>query len=222
MNITCLHPSRNRAVMACAAFTDWMTNASGKHHIEWIVSIDEDDQQVDEYNLRFKPFGIKIIQNRNRSLVDAVNNAAKVAHQDTELFIVVSDDFGCPKDWDELICQALPDFQMAAVQIDDGISYGKPSPDNRLLTLPIITYDLYEVLGYVYHPAYFSMFVDNDLYEVCDRMQVLVDAGHLKFPHSHWVNGLRDKDSTYQRQNSAIAYQMGKATFENRKSAGFP
>lgn len=218
MKISCLHPSRNRAIRAHAAYSDWLFKTSGKHEIEWIVSIDNDDQQADEYRLRFNPYAASIIQHNNRSLVDAVNRAAQASTG--ELLVVVSDDFTCPEGWDDSLAK-ISKTEPCAIWVNDGYSYPKPSPDNRLLTLPILNRAAYLQLGYVYYPGYFSMFADNDLYEVCDANGWIVDAGHLTFTHNHPSIGLNPEDSTYLRQNSRQAWQIGKRLFEQRKAKEF-
>ena len=65
------------------------------------------------------------------------------------------------------------------------------------------------------------MYADNDLYEVCDANGWIVDAGHLTFTHNHPSIGLNPEDSTYLRQNSRQAWQIGKRLFEQRKSRAF-
>ena len=62
--------------------------------IEYIVSIDDDDDQIECYKQWCIPNGIILISNKNRSLVDACNNAAKIATGDC--FLVLSDDFLTP------------------------------------------------------------------------------------------------------------------------------
>jgi glycosyltransferase involved in cell wall biosynthesis len=221
--ISILHPSRNRAIRGHACYANWLVRSSGKVEIEWIVSIDDDDSQAEEYRLRFNPFAAKVIQNKNRSMVDAVNAAAKVSTGD--LLVVVSDDFDCPADWDQglmAIFNNERDNPYYAVHVNDGYSYPMGDPSNRLLTLPIVTRHLYSKIGYVYHPAYFSMYADNDLYEVCAKHFRIVDAGHLLFEHLHPSLNKSPEDATFRRQNSAQAYQMGKAIFAQRQSNEFP
>lgn len=222
MKISILHPSRNRAVRAHACFQEWLFKASGNHDIEWIVSLDSDDSQAEEYRRRFA-MAAQVIQHPNRSMVDAVNRAAEASTGD--LLIVVSDDFLCPQYWDDRLARfytdniELPfgDTEQYAIQVNDDYSY----PD-RLLTIPILSRPLYNLLGYVYHPGYFSMFADNDLYEVCDRLGCLYRADGLVFEHHHPTRGKNPADATYQRQNSASAWRMGEELFKSRKEAGFP
>jgi hypothetical protein len=206
-----LHPSRGRLGLAEAAIAEWSGKASGAHRIEHILSIDADDD-VAGYQALASRTGVRLIVNPNRSLVDAANHAARIATG--EVFIVVSDDFGCPDAWDATLAAILGDRRDVAILVDDGV-------DGRILTLPIIGRALYERLGYVYHPAYFSMFVDDDLTETAAALGKLVDARHLRFPHRHYSIGQRESDATYARQNSARAWRVGRRTFERRQVTNF-
>lgn len=213
--ITCIHPSRDRAIRCHGVAQNWLFNSSGQVRIQYIVSIDTDDKQADEYRRRLTPQGITVVQNPNRSMVDAVN--APIPMIEGEIVVVVSDDFECPKDWDLALLALRPESSLYAIHVDDCYSY----PD-RLLTIPILSTAAVAALGYIYKPVYFSMFADNDLYEVCDKHFEIVDGGALKFPHLHPTKGLNPEDATYRRQNSAMAWQTGERTFKQRKLEGFP
>ena len=220
MKISLLHPSRNRAVKAHATFQNWLFNASGENLYEYIISIDNDDSQLSEYRRRFS--GCTIIENNNRSLVDAVNNAAKLATGD--IIIVMSDDFDCVKDWDILLCEYIEANNLTgeyAIQVDDGYSFGKDGDDANLLTIPIISIELWLRLKYIYHPSYFSMFADNDIFEVCKTLNCLYIAPHIKFQHNHYTIGKSNKDDTYDRQNSMVAWTQGNANLKQRKARNY-
>jgi hypothetical protein len=206
-----LHPSRGRLGLAEEAIAEWSAKASGAHRVEHILSIDADDD-VAGYRALAARTGVQLIVNPNRSLVDAANHAARIATG--EVFIVVSDDFGCPDGWDATLAEVLGDRRDVAILVDDGV-------DGRILTLPIIGRALYERLGYVYHPAYFSMFVDDDLTQTAAALGKLVDARHMRFPHRHYSTGQRDIDPTYARQNSGRAWLSGWRTFERRRASNF-
>jgi len=90
----------------------------------------------------------------------------------------------------------------------------------RVLTIPMMNRLLYQELGYFWNPLYDSMFVDQDLYEVCEKNRWLIHAPHLKFPHNHVSVGKAPDDETYRR--SAANWNTGKATFQRRQQAGFP
>jgi glycosyltransferase involved in cell wall biosynthesis len=212
MRFSLLHPSRNRLQMAEAAIAEWTSKASGQHAIEYIVSIDRDDDDVEGYRALARRRGVKLLINNNRSLVDAVNRAAE--RSSGEVLIVVSDDFGCPQAWDEALAAIIGERRDVAVLVHDGV-------DGRIMTLPIIGRELYVDLGYVYHPAYFSMYVDDDLTAVALRLGKLIDARQLVFQHRHYTRIGTPIDATYARQNSGAAYLSGRRTFEKRRLADF-
>ena len=206
-----LHPSRGRLERAAQAIEEWTARRSGAHAVEHILSVDTDDD-VAGYRRLADATGVQLVVNANRSIVDAVNAAARASTGD--VLIVVSDDFGCPDGWDRALAQVLGDRRDMAVLVHDGI-------DGRIMTLPILGRALYETLGYVYHPAYVSMFCDDDLTQTAAAMGKLVDARQLVFPHRHYTVGSSALDATYARQNSNAAWWHGWRVWEKRRANGF-
>jgi hypothetical protein len=206
-----LHPSRGRLALAATAIDEWAARHSGVHAVEHVLSVDADDD-VDGYRRVAADHGAGIIVNANRSIVDAANAAARASTGD--VLIVVSDDFGCPQDWDVALADVMGDRRDVAVLVHDGIA-------GRIMTLPVLGRALYERLGWVYHPAYVSMFCDDDLTDTAAAMGRLIDARHLVFPHRHYTAGLAPLDATYARQNASAAWLHGWRVFEKRRAARF-
>lgn len=229
MKFTLIHPSRGRCQMAYEAFQEWIGKASGENEIEYILSLDADDPHLQCYKDQFKDFDITLLIGENRSLIDAVNAGAK--RSSGECLIVVSDDFGCPEMWDEGIEKESKKVGYAifepptanlsghyfAIHINDTIT----NREAGVMTLPIISRAAYEQLGHIYNPVYFSMFADNELHDVCKANGCLIYSD-LVFPHNHWVNGKKQRDATYNRQNAKEHYDRGKIIYEQRKAARFP
>src|SRR5438094_1108536 len=92
-----LHPSRGRLERAAQAIGEWTARRSGDHSVEHILSVDTDDD-VAGYRRVADATGVRLVVNENRSIVDAVNAAARASSG--EVLIVVSDDFVCPAGWD--------------------------------------------------------------------------------------------------------------------------
>jgi glycosyltransferase involved in cell wall biosynthesis len=206
--ITLLHPSRGRAEKAHATAKRWLDLAD--RPVEHILSLDWDDAA--NYQHLDWP---KVIMNRNTSVVEATNKAAKEAKGDILLYL--SDDFDCFPEWDLAIEKAVKDFPpMWLLKVDDCLQRF----DVAVLTIPIMSRPLYERLGYFWHPEYKSMFCDEHLYWVCHRMGVIRNAEHLKFKHNHVSVGLAQDDETYRR--SAANWDQGKALFAKHKAQGFP
>lgn len=207
--ITLIHPSRGRPIMAKKAYLEWMRHRSSKYEIEYIISLDSNDTSLSYYYLAFQN-ETRIISN-NRSIVDAVNIAAKKATGD--LIVVMSDDFHCPKGWDDILIQTIKGKELAMVKVNDGIQ-------KEVMTLPILTKALYDKIGYIYYTEYFSMFADNDITEIGRKLGVLIELPVL-FRHSHYTVTKQKPDITYRRENSPQAYSMGKAIFERRMKNNF-
>ena len=210
--ISILHPSRWRPEMALKAWNEWITAANNPGQIEYILSLDTSDSTQNEYVRLFESTGVQIIINHNRSIVDAVNRAAKVAKHD--IFVVVSDDFGCPLDWDMDVVGYCNDENPVLLHVNDTIQ-------KDICTLPIMNRKFYDRFGWVYHPHYYSMFADNDLTECAKKIGAYVSDFSLTFEHRHYVNGKNKRDKTYDRENSKQAWDIGKRVFQQRKLRQF-
>lgn len=188
MKISLLHPSRNRAATADATVAEWLGKSSGRHPIEYIISIDRSDGQIAAYRQLAGRHGVRLIIHPNRNSVQACNHAARVSTGD--LLVMVSDDFGCPEDWDDALVRAIGERRDVAVFVNDGFGA-------RTMTLPIIDRAFYHRFGYLLFPGYIHLYCDDDLEEVSRRRGKLIDARHLVFPHRHYMNGAAPYDPTY-------------------------
>jgi hypothetical protein len=214
MLFSLVHPSRQRVDRAAEAIREWHAGFSGKNQIEHLLSVDEDDAWLEDYRALAQRAGVGLVVGRNRSLVDAANRAARAVAGD--FLIVVSDDFGCPPGWDLALAGIAGERRDIAILVNDG------SPtSSRLMTLPIVGRALYERLGFLYHPDYFSMFADDDITGTARARGALVAAPGLLFPHRHYSFGLAEADPTYLRQNALDKWWLGWRLFERRRAGRF-
>lgn len=209
MVISLIHPSRARAAKAKQTYLEWVGSATCP--IEYILSLDSSEPQKFQYIQN----NIDFIVNDNSCVVEATNHAA--AKSTGDILLYLSDDFRCPPNWCELI---IDQFQGVTtpmlLKVDDCLqNFGA-----RVLTIPIMNRQLYEKLGYFWHPGYKSMFVDEDLYNTAEKLRALKFAPQLKFPHEHVCNGKAPDDETYRR--SSANWNQGQEFFKQRKAAGFP
>lgn len=209
MKISLVHPSKGRPQMAIDTANKWLNRAKNRKNIEYIFSLDTDDTTLFDYvELINDSKGLRLTINENICLVEAANNG--VSKSTGDLIVLVSDDFDCPEGWDESLTELITDNNYpCAILIDDGICTA-----GDILSLPIINRALYERLGYIYHPDFFSLFADNALLEVAKKLNCLIDARYLLFQHLHYTVGLSKNDATYQHENSTYAYEMGKIAIE--------
>lgn len=213
MKISILHPSRGRPIKAFDAISFWMDNISTEIEIEYILSLDTSDPSLEEYKKLFNTKETVII-NDNDSVVEATNAAAKKATGD--ILVYLSDDFKCPKNWDKLIAIKLKNkTKPCLLKVNDCL---QPF-ENAVLTIPIINRELYNKLGYFWHPEYKSIWVDVDLFFTCFNNKWIEFAPELKFPHEHYVNNKAPLDETYKQSEQNWA--QGMKVFLKRKELNF-
>lgn len=200
MLISLLHPSRSRVERSKETTSKWLLRAG--HEVELIVSIDENDPSKEEY-IRY--YGDKVIVNPNRSAVDAINNAAKVAKGD--ILIVVSDDSDCPRNWVEKIVGATHNKRDWILKVNDGIQ-------KWIITMPIMDRNYYERFGYIYYPEYLHMFADCELAHVADVLHKVIKREDLKFPHLHYSVTRQKKDEVTIKADAT--WNQGKELYLKR------
>lgn len=209
MKISLVHPSRGRAEKSFINSSDWIKKAGVE--VQLLVMGDVDDNDRGKYE---KFYGGAFYDADNRSVVEATNKIAQIATGD--ILIYLSDDFKCPDNWGQLVINEFKKHSgPTLIKVDDCLQHF----NTKVLTIPMMNRDLYEKLGYFWHPGYKSMFCDEHLYWRSEKLGALKFAPHLKFPHEHVSNGKAPDDETYRR--SAANWNQGKELFFKHKAAGF-
>ena len=216
MKISIIHPTRGRKEKACSTAVHWLRYADNPYDIEYLISVDVNDTDKWYDELRLIPGfqyrtikGIPILKNNNRSAIDAINNAAKVATGD--LIMVVSDDFTCPNGWDTRLLKALEGKSDFLVKTIDSL---QPT----LITLPIMDRTYYNRFGYVYHPDYLHMFCDQEMTAVGHMLGKVINL-NIPFEHLHYSAGKSEFDAVYAKNNATWA--QGESLFNERLKTNF-
>lgn len=218
MTISLIHPSRSRARKSYNTARKWVDTAGV--NVELILITDKDDPQSDNYFREYNwfrsigdPAYARVIGD-HQSVVHATNMGALKAHGD--ILIYLSDDFDCPKNWALSVIDEFAQYKgPTLIKVDDCLqNFSTP-----VLTIPMMNRELYDKLGYFWHPGYRSMFCDEHLYWRSRKLGALQYAPHLKFEHQHVSVGKAQDDETYRR--SAANWNQGKALFAQHKAAGF-
>jgi hypothetical protein len=192
--------------MSVVTVDRWINNAQNiNNSLQLIVSLDEDDN-VDSYINTYShawmldPYGRNpkgIIVNKNRSCVDAINNAAKDATGD--IFIVVSDDTACFPGWDTALLKEVEGKSDWILKTQDGIQ-------PWIITAPIMDRAYYNRFGYIYHPDFEHMFCDTYMTAVADITGRKITS-NLEFKHlNNTIN-----DDLRNRTNGT--WKQGEETF---------
>lgn len=204
--ISLLLPSRSRAQRAQETARKWLDNAGCD--IEFILSIDIDDpQKKDYYNSFF--LKSKIVCDSNRSAIDAINRAAKMATGN--IIVQIAEDFDCTPLWGRKILEATQGKRDWILKTQDGIQ-------KWIITLPIMDRAYYNRFGYVYHPDYLHMFCDTELSCVADLTGRKIESDIL-FPHNHYSTGKTQKDAIGEKADKT--WEQGERTFIKRYKENF-
>lgn len=183
-----------------------------------VAKIDEDDATMNngEYWLRIANYPMVITKlGTSTSKIHAINrdiNDGSLPHWD--ILINMSDDmkwgtFG----FDDIIRQHMPANLDGFLHVPD--DYAK----DRVCTTSIIGYRYYQRDMYVYNPAYYSMWCDDEATEVAKARGCYIQVPGIQLEHLHYTNmGKAGKDALYRRNDTYLA---DKRIYEERKAMNF-
>jgi hypothetical protein len=213
--ISIIHPSRQRPEMALQTKKNWMQNAIHKSSIEYILSIDNNDPTLYDYNWMFShEYDTKIKYNNNWSAMEAINVVAPQSIGN--LIVVVSDDFDCFEGWDEYLLSHLQGDSDYIVKTSDGYMNS-----DWLITLPIMDRAYYNRFGYVYHPEYKHMWSDTEMTTVGHMLGKIIDLqnSNAVFKHRHYSINEMHKDAVNEKNDAT--WNQGKSLFLERFDRDF-
>lgn len=207
--ISIIHPSRSRPEMSSKTISKWINQCSDRFNFEIIVSLDVDDPNLNDYKkIYFQFHGIYAAYN-NRSAIDAINNAAKIARGD--IIMVVSDDTDCFPGWDTALLKEVKGKTDWILKTQDGIQ-------KYIITMPVMDRVYYNRFGYVYYPEYKHMFCDLELTCVADLTGRKLTS-NLMFPHNHYSLGKAQKDQVSIKADAT--WNQGEKLFIERYRKSF-
>lgn len=213
--ISIIHPSRGRPEKSVKTIKKWIDNIDNTPY-EILISVDNDE--VEKYLMHYSrewlldPFGVNpktLINNNNKSAVDAINNAAKEAKGN--ILIVVSDDTDCMKDWDLFIMNNVHNKKDWILKTQDGTQ-------PWIITMPIMDRTYYNRFGYIYYPEYKHMFCDTELTCVADITGRKI-VSNLLFKHNHYSVTKEKPDEISRRADATWDY--GEKLFLERYKRNF-
>ena len=210
--ISIIAPSRKRVKKSTETIHNWINSASDIHNIELIVSCDSSDDKLQDYKEVYSHTVFKnnpVIVNNNKSAVEAINNAARVATGD--IFIVVSDDTESFSGWDAALLKEVQGKTDWILKTQDGIQ-------KWIITFPVMDRTYYNRFGYIYHPDYLHMFCDTELTCVADITRRKITS-NLLFPHKHYSITKETPDEINKKADATWA--QGEKLFLERYKRNF-
>lgn len=198
-SISLIHPSRGRPVKSFTTLMKWML--SSDHEYELILSLDSDDETIEQYKALYQNSEPKIIISPNKSCVSAINNAAKVANGN--ILVVVSDDSDCEVGWSTNLYKEVYGKFDYLLKTDDGIQ-------DYIVTQTIMDQKYFQRDGYIYNPDFQHQFADTYLTCVADIRGRLIKS-NLVFPHNHYSHLKEQPDALNKRNDDT--WKEGQKTF---------
>ncbi len=214
-------PTRSRPDKFRNQFDRYYNMLSGKRKVKFVVSMDEDDATMNNYDMQWwlSPGNggrqnIFYYYGHSKTKIQAINADMK-DHQDFKVLLLASDDMTPIKQgYDDIICSDMEKYfpdKMGALHYDDG------RVGRDLNTLVVMNKSLYDYFGYIYHPSYVSVWCDNEFHEATYNMGCAVFVPRVIIKHD-WVN-YTGKDSLHCRNESF--YPVDEATFRRRRNIRF-
>jgi hypothetical protein len=199
-------PTRSRPQKIMKTLEAYMTLANHPEEIGVCVSCDVDDTSmtrnlVQEELRRITKAAAwsKIFFSENTSKIEAVNADMNRVDYDWQVVVLVSDDM-IPqiKGYDDVIRNTM----LARFPDTDGILWCNDGfQKNNLNTLSILGRKMYDSFGYIYHPAYKSLFCDTEFTDLCNG-SLKDKCVYMEYPiirHEHPGNGMTSNDSLYTK-----------------------
>lgn len=216
------YPTRQRPDKFQSVLNRYCECLSGKHKYEFIVTMDEDDQTMNNKEMR-QFLGDKedlhFYYGNNKSKIQAINADMDNAKGDWDILFLISDDMVPKVDgFDDIISQNMSNF---FPDKDGFLHYNDGRVGSRIATLTVMGRGMYDKLGYIYHPDYISLWCDNEQTEVAKNMKRHKYFDIVLVEHK-WRGGRHDRkrDQLYTRNESY--FNIDKKMYEKRKRYGFP
>lgn len=207
--------SRNRPVRLYKVI-DTIHKLSTDDNYTIVIKVDNDDPQASLYTLDHPRVIWK--WGASESKIHAINRDIPGGNWD--ILVNVSDDTVFTKYGFDAIIRSH-------CGPDDFLLFPEPFVKTQvtrgwndyIAVMSVIGRKYYERDGYVYNPAYKSLWCDNEATEVARMRGRCKNIDHDIFYHAHPAAGYPTMDAQYKHTDSF--YYEDKATYERRKGEGF-
>lgn len=181
-------PSRERPVKLVERLKEYKLLADDEN-IQYLITLDADDYLSNRIELlnELEALNVTAYIGMSRSKVEAINRDMHKA-EPWDICVLASDDMHCiVQGWDTIIkkdmLENFPDT--------DGVLWywdGDAQTKGKLNTMCIFGRVYYQRFGYIYHPAFKSLWADNLFMEQADLLGRQFKSEQVLFKHVHFTN----------------------------------
>lgn len=218
MRIGYVFASRERPVKFFNCLEN-IRNKSENDNYFVIAAIDNDDPKLKEYcspKKNYPEVTMKFGISKNK--VHAINRAAENLPP-CDIVCCHSDDMVFTKLWfDVLIREAM---KIHFPDTDGFLHFPDQKNAEKLCTYNIVGRKYFDRTGYIYNPAYESLFCDKEETEKAKLLKKYAYIAHQIIEHRHPRCGIGFKDALLKRTDSPEVYTRDRMTFVKRKLENF-
>lgn len=227
MKLLIKFPTRQRPKLFFETLEKYIRMASGKHYIEIVVSMDENDETMNNDAVRARldaliagGSDIKYFYGNSTCKIEAINADMDKSSNDWDMVFNGQDDMiPMVNGYDDLMLTKLfnhfPDTDGALWLDDHFMGF------DQNCTIVAAGRKYYDRFGYIYNPEYKSLFADNEYTEVGRELARLVYVKDDIVKHE-WVGQNQSLDPLLRKNEEPWLYTYDRMIFDRRKKAGFP
>lgn len=215
-------PSRTRPKRVFEVLDETLKNLSDKENYEFLLTLDGDDQSMNNYNVIEKLNSYKnmnYVFGSSNSKIEAVNRDMDTFNKDWDILVLLSDDMIPVKEgFDNIIREKYDEF---FPDLDGVTWFSDGFQKNKLNTLCILGKKYYERFNYIYHPSYKSLYCDNEFTIVANKLgkQKYFDIVIIEHRHFSIGNNRERYDDLYRRNDSLLS--VDRITYLEREKNNF-
>ena len=222
MNFVIKFPTRGRKRRFFDVLAKWIGYLSGKHAVQFVITLDNDDAEMNTPEVREKldtlplPDGVKLkyVFGNSKSKIEAVN--ADLEGVTGDILICASDDMTpVVQGYDDIIAEA---FKQHFPLLDGAIRFWDGSrKKDPLMTIAVMGWRLYEAFGYIYPPDYVTIRRDREQTIVCQAIGKFMMVNTCIIKHRWGVV----RDEMLKKNHSSPLRQLDYAVFNRRRQIEF-
>jgi hypothetical protein len=220
LNLLIKFPTRGRKSKFFEVLEKYISYISDKENYKVVVSCDLDDTTMNtpEVIAEIKKYpNVEIYFGNNKSKIEAVNN--DLANQkDFDIILLASDDMIPEEKGFDLVIKNnmlkyFPDLD-GVLWFNDGYQ------GSTLNTLCILGKKYYHRFNYIYHPAYKSLWCDNEFTGVSKKLKKQVYIDKIIIKHEHPASNADIKEDQLYEINLKLN-SIDRSTYEKREKVNF-
>jgi hypothetical protein len=211
-------PTRSRPDKFFSVLDQYIDNATDINKIGFLITLDTDDvlmnnQAVIARLQTYKNLTYKFGDSKNK--IEAINNDINSVNY-WDILLLASDDMvPIEKGYDDIIRDDMRKYFSDL----DGVLWYNDGTQDRTNTLSILGKRYYDRFNYIYHPAYISLWCDNEFTDVSIILNKVYKTDRVIIKHVHPNNCGGEYDQLYIKNE--LYFNQDEETYKQRKKNKF-